>query len=269
MIQNRTNPKQIKEIREKVKALRKEYNQYKRPYYSRENWDRGENYWRARTLDRLIMQSCLKRQDIAECVGITPTYLSRLLRSKTEPLRPDMQRCIEQALPKLIQEASTKTLNLCLIDANPDACIDPDALRDYPYDAKDDLRQVTGNFYSDLTLMVRIGRRGEAIRRAKAQLVFRKALEKDRQGREFRHPDWEENNARVVRLNLIIDESGLLRKDIAREVDITPAYLSRLLRSREPLIPETERKIEQSVRSLLKQASRAVRAAKRGDWERF
>ena len=117
------------------------------------------------------------------------------------------------------------------------------------------------NITEEMIQMRRLAQRGEMKRRAQAQAEFRAALEKDRQGRPLRDEYWEENNARVLRLNLIVEASGLPRKAIARRIGITPAHLYRLLRpqwQRYRLLESREREIEQAVKDLLDQAGKDV-----------
>lgn len=126
------------------------------------------------------------------------------------------------------------------------------------------------NITEDLLRMRRLAQRGEMKRRAQAQAEFRAALAADRQGRPLGNECEEENNARVLRLNLIVEASGLPRTDIARRIGITPAHLYRLLRPlgkifevnphRRPyrLLPSREREIEQAVKDLLDQAGKDV-----------
>lgn len=108
--------------------------------------------------------------------------------------------------------------------------------------------------------MRRLALRGEMKRRAQAQAEFRKALAKDRQGRTLGNEYWEENNARVLRLNLIVEASGLPRTDIARRIGISPAHLYRLLRPQwqRYALESREREIEQAVKDLLEQARKDV-----------
>ena len=103
-------------------------------------------------------------------------------------------------------------------------------------------------------------------RRAQAQAEFREALAADRRGRPLRNEYWEENNARVLRLNLIVEASGLPRTDIARRIGITPAHLYRVLRPQwQPhrLLPAREREIERAVKDLLEQAGKDVASLRR------
>jgi len=122
------------------------------------------------------------------------------------------------------------------------------------------------NISEDLIQMRRLALLGEMKRRAQAQAQFRKALAADRQGRPLGNESWEENNARVLRLNLIVEASGLPRTDIARRIGITPAHLYRLLRPQwQPyrLLESREREIERAVKDLLEQAGKDVASLRR------
>ncbi len=79
------------------------------------DWDRAANHRRARKTDKIVTASRLRRSDIARRVGITPDYLARLLRSKSNPISPAMQQEIERAVLELMHETRNRTLNLCLI----------------------------------------------------------------------------------------------------------------------------------------------------------
>lgn len=76
---------------------------------------RAANHRRARKTDKILTASRLRRCDIARRVGITPSYLARLLRSKSNPISPAMQHKIERAVLELMHETRNCTLNLCLI----------------------------------------------------------------------------------------------------------------------------------------------------------
>jgi len=121
------------------------------------------------------------------------------------------------------------------------------------------------NISEDLIQMRRLALRGEMKRRAQAQAQFRKALAADRQGRPLRNESWEENNARVLRLNLVVEASGLSRAGIARRIGITPAHLYRLLRPQwqRYRLGSREREIERAVKDLLEQAGKDVASLRR------
>ena len=79
------------------------------------DWDRAANHRRSRKIDKIVTASRLRRRDIARRVGITPSYLARMLRSKSNPISPAMQHKIERAVLELMRETRNRTLNLCLI----------------------------------------------------------------------------------------------------------------------------------------------------------
>lgn len=98
-------------------------------------------------------------------------------------------------------------------------------------------------------------------RRRQAQAELAQLLERDRQGRTRRGPAWEHHHARVVRLNWIIEISGLPRAAIARETPITPRHLSRLLRAEQcRLSQEREQAIERAVEHLCAETHKQARA---------
>lgn len=108
--------------------------------------------------------------------------------------------------------------------------------------------------------MIEMRRRQNAAwdaRRQQAQAELAQVLERDRQGRTRRDPAWEHDHARVVRLDWIIELSGLPRAAIAPEASITPRHLSRLLRAEQcRLSQEREQAIERAVDRLCAETSK-------------
>ena len=68
-----------------------------------------ENAVRVERINRIIQNSHLDREDVAQEAGITPFHLSRLLRAKTTPLGAELERRIEQAVWDLIRRARSGT----------------------------------------------------------------------------------------------------------------------------------------------------------------
>ena len=84
--------------------LCKELKLYSNHYNRREEIDWKDNDRRAAELDKLIEDSGIMRKEIARYVAITPSYLSRLLRSKRQPLSHQMEQEIRNAIADLDTE---------------------------------------------------------------------------------------------------------------------------------------------------------------------
>ena len=84
--------------------LRKELKLYSNHYNRREEIDWKDNDRRAAELDKLIEDSGIMRKEIARYLGITPSYFSRLLRSKRQPLSHQMEEEIRDAIVHLDTE---------------------------------------------------------------------------------------------------------------------------------------------------------------------
>ena len=112
--QRMTRPERITKAKE-IKArlaenerehakLCKELKLYSNHYNRREEIDWKDNDRRAAELDKLIEDSGIMRKEIARYVAITPSYLSRLLRSKRQPLSQQMEEEIRDAIVHLDTE---------------------------------------------------------------------------------------------------------------------------------------------------------------------
>ena len=84
--------------------LCKELKLYSNHYNRREEIDWKDNDRRAAELDKLIEDSGIMRKEIARYLGITPSYFSRLLRSKRQPLSHQMEEEIRDAIVHLDTE---------------------------------------------------------------------------------------------------------------------------------------------------------------------
>ena len=94
----------IDEKEREVAELKKEYRLYHGTYNRREEVDWEDNDNRVTALEKLIADIEIKRKDIALYLGITPTYLSRVLRAKRQPLSHQLEKDIRQAIVDLDTE---------------------------------------------------------------------------------------------------------------------------------------------------------------------
>jgi len=95
-----------RDIRAAVEELQKKHGQFKRDHNRRADYDWKDNNARAERLNQIIVDSGLKRVEIAAHIGITPQHLSRVLRVKSAPLGKQLERRIEKAIANLKKRGS-------------------------------------------------------------------------------------------------------------------------------------------------------------------
>ena len=143
-----------------------------------------ENAVRVERINRIIQNSHLDREDVAQEAGITPFHLSRLLRAKTTPLGAELERRIEQAVWDLVRWTRSETKRCMRLNA--------------------------------------------------AESV--------------------QNDARVERINRIIQTSKVKQIDVVGRIGISRSLFYHILRKKDVrLPPELEAKIEQAVDGLLRE----------------
>ena len=84
--------------------IRSQLKFYSSSYNRREEIDWQDNDRRAAELDKLIEDSGIMRKEIARYLGITPSYFSRVIRSKRQPLSHQMEQEIRNAIADLDTE---------------------------------------------------------------------------------------------------------------------------------------------------------------------
>jgi len=89
-----------------IGELQKKHGQFKRDHNRRADYDWKDNNARAERLNQIIVDSGLKRVEIAAHIGITPQHLSRVLRVKSAPLGKQLERRIEKAIANLKKRGS-------------------------------------------------------------------------------------------------------------------------------------------------------------------
>ena len=199
------------------------------------------NYARSRRLEKIVDSSRLERRDIARHVGISLEHLSRLLRVKTIHLGPKMEGKIRQAVRILMRRTLIEVkrcMRMKVVESEKDTArverIDR-IIRESRVKRKDIARQA-GISFPHLSRVLRANRThlGPKMEKRIEQAID--DLQRDRYFATYRslrsQVESDGNDARVERINRIIQTSHMDREDIAQEAGITPGHLSRLLRAK-------------------------------------
>lgn len=231
------------------------------------------NHARSQRLEKIVDSSRLERGDIARHLGISLEHLSRVLRVKTIHLGPTLEGKIEQAVRDLMRQTRIETKRcMCLKVVGPkkdtaraeriDRIIGTSRLK------RGDIARQAGISGAHLSSVLRAKSRhlGPKLARKIEQAID--ALQRDRYFATYRslrsQAESDGNDARVERINRIIQRSRIDREDIAQEAGITPFHLSRLLRAKStPLGAELERRIEQAVWDLIRRTRSETRRCMR------
>ena len=73
------------------------------------NVDWGRNDVRAERIDRLVRKSKLKRIDIAAHMGLSPFFMSQMLRSRTVPVTEDLEKRFHETVDLLMRRNRWRT----------------------------------------------------------------------------------------------------------------------------------------------------------------
>ena len=73
------------------------------------NVDWGRNDVRAERIDRLIRKSKLKRIDIGAHMGLSPFFMSQMLRSRTVPVTEDLEKRFRETVDLLMRRNRQRT----------------------------------------------------------------------------------------------------------------------------------------------------------------
>ena len=73
------------------------------------NVDWGRNDVRAERIDRLIRKSKLKRIDIGAHMGLSPFFMSKMLRSRTVPVTEDLEKRFRETVDLLMRRNRQRT----------------------------------------------------------------------------------------------------------------------------------------------------------------
>ena len=84
--------------------IRTQLKLYSNSYNRREEIDWQDNDRRVDALDKVIEGSGIMRKEIAQYLGVTSTYLSRIFRSKQSPLSLQMEQEIRNSIADLDTE---------------------------------------------------------------------------------------------------------------------------------------------------------------------
>lgn len=231
------------------------------------------NYARSRRLEKIVDSSRLERRDIARHVGISIEHLSRLLRVKTIHLGPKMEGKIEQAVRILMRRTLIEVkrcMRMKVVESKKDTArverIDR-IIRESRMKRKDIARQA-GISFPHMSRVLRANRThlGPKMEKRIEQAID--DLQRDRYFATYRslrsQVELDGNDARVERINRIIQTSHMDREDIAQEAGITPGHLSRLLRAKKtPLAADLESRVEQAVWGLVRLARSETRRCMR------
>lgn len=231
------------------------------------------NHARSRRLEKIVDSSRLERGDIARHLGISLEHLSRLLRAKTIHLGPRMEGKIEQAVRILMRRTLIEVkrcMRMNVVESKKDTAradrIDR-IIRESRVKRGDIARQA-GISEAHLSSVLRAKRThlGPKMEKRIEQAID--DLQRDRYFATYRslhsQAETDGNDARVERINRIIQRSRIDREDIAQEAGITAFHLSRLLRAEStPLGAELERRIGQAVWDLIRRTRSETRRCMR------
>ena len=73
------------------------------------NVDWGRNDVRAERIDRLVRKSKLKRIDIAAHMGLSPFFISQMLRARTVPVTEDLEKRFRETVDLLMRRNRQRT----------------------------------------------------------------------------------------------------------------------------------------------------------------
>ena len=227
------------------------------------------NYARSQRLEKIVDSSRLQRRDIARHVGISVEHLSRILRVKTIHLGPKMEEKIKQAVRILIRRTLIEVkrcMRRKVVESKKDNARAEriDQIIRTSRVKRGDIARQAGISLPHLSSVLRAKRThlGPKMEQRIEQAID--ALQRDRYFATYRslrsQVESDGNNARVERIDRIIQKSRLDREDIAQEAGITPFHLSRLLRAKTtPLGSELEGRIEQAVWDLIRRTRSETR----------
>lgn len=268
---SKLRPRQTKTLKKKRrKSLRKTDRDF-RPRGVPVDWE--ANYARSQRLEKIVDSSALERRDIARHIGISLEHLSRVLRSKTVHLGPRMEEKIKQAVRVLMRQTRievNRCMRLKVVESRKDTARAEriDRIIRTSRVKRGDIARQAGISLAHLSTLLRAKSRrlGPKLERKIEQAI--NDLQRDRYFATYRslHSQVESdgNDARVERINRIIQRSHIDREDIAQEAGITPFHLSRLLRAKTTSLGgELERRIEQAVWDLVRRTRSKTRRCMR------
>ena len=231
------------------------------------------NHARSQRLEKIVDASRLERRGIARHLEISTEHLSRLLRVKTIHLGPRMEGKIKQAVRVLMRRTRIEVkrcMRMKVVESKKDTARAEriDRIIRTSRVKRGDIARQAGISLPHLSSVLRAKRThlGPKVEKRIEQAID--DLQRDRYFATYRsmrsqaEPDG--NDARVERINRIIQRSRIDREDIAQEAGITPFHLSRLLRAKTtPLGAELEKRIEQAVWNLIRRTRSETRRCMR------
>lgn len=218
---------------------------------------------RAERIDRIIRTSRVKRGDIARQAGISGAHLSSVLRAKSRPLGPKLERKIEQAIDDLQRRrwfATYRGLHSQAESEENAARVERiNRIIEKSHLDREDVAQEAGITPFHLSRLLRAKTtplRAELERRIEQAVwdLIRRTRSETKRCMRLNVAESVQNAARVERINRVIQASKVKQIAILRRVGISRPQLFRILRVKEvQLRPELEAKIEQAVDGLLRE----------------
>lgn len=231
------------------------------------------NHARSRRLEKIVDSSRLERRDIARHLGISGEHLSRLLRVKTIHLGPRMEGKIEQAVRVLMRRTLIEVrrcMRMKVVEPKEDTARAEriDRIIRTSRVKRGDIARQAGISEAHLSSVLRAKKTHLG---PKMEKRIEQAIDDLQRGHYFAtyrslrsQAETDGNDARVERINRIIQRSRIDREDIAQEAGITPFHLSRLLRAKTtPLGSELEGRIERAVWDLIRRTRSETRQCMR------